>query len=77
VVADTGMGISEEDLPHIFDRFYRVDKARSNERGSTGLGLAIAKWIIENHQGKVRVESRVGEGTRVSVYLPVDSGNVR
>ncbi|MDI3547233.1 MAG: hypothetical protein PWR10_885 [Halanaerobiales bacterium] len=70
VVEDTGIGIPEEDLPHIFDRFYRVDKARSAQRGGTGLGLAIAKWIIDNHQGEVKVESTIGEGTKVKVLLP-------
>lgn len=69
-VEDTGIGIPEEHLPHIFERFYRVDKARSDKKGA-GLGLAIARWIIEKHQGKVEVISSPGNGTRVVVRLPL------
>lgn len=68
-VSDTGHGISAEALPHIFDRFYRVDKARSREEGGAGLGLAIARWIAEVHGGSIRVESVPGEGTTVTVEL--------
>lgn len=69
-VADTGIGIPEEDIPYIFDRFYRVDKARSRGLGGTGLGLSIVKWIAQTHGGDVSVSSKVGEGSRFIVSLP-------
>jgi two-component system phosphate regulon sensor histidine kinase PhoR len=69
-VRDNGMGIPEEDLPRLFERFYRVDKARSRELGGTGLGLAIVKHLVAAHNGSMRVESRVGQGTTFFFTLP-------
>ncbi|MGQ9524331.1 MAG: sensor histidine kinase [Armatimonadota bacterium] len=69
-VVDTGIGIPPEDLPHVFDRFYRVDKARSRRMGGSGLGLAIVREIVEAHGGSVSVESKLGLGSVFSVELP-------
>jgi signal transduction histidine kinase len=69
-ISDTGEGISPEDLPHVFDQFYRGEKSRSRETGGAGLGLAIAKRIIEAHQGQIWVESQPGAGARFSFVLP-------
>ena len=71
-VSDTGLGISPEDLPHIFDRFYRIDSARNRDHGGTGLGLAIVKAIVGAHAGTISVDSIVDKGTTFSVYLPLD-----
>ncbi|KIL40147.1 hypothetical protein SD70_15885 [Gordoniibacillus kamchatkensis] len=71
VVEDTGSGIAANDLPHIFDRFYRGDKARGRSEGGTGLGLAIAKWIAEKHGGSIAAASKLGEGTSITVQLPI------
>jgi len=69
-ISDTGIGISEDDIPHIFDRFYRVDKESSRKLGGTGLGLAIAQWIIHAHNGKIGVKSTVGSGSDFIVAFP-------
>ncbi len=71
-VSDTGIGIPSEHLPHIFDRFYRIDMARNREDGGTGLGLAIVQSLAHSHQGRVEVSSTPGEGSTFTVYLPID-----
>ena len=69
-VRDTGQGVPQDDLPYIFDRFYRVDKSRSRSTGGTGLGLAIARRFVEAHGGKIYAESEAGKGTRITFTLP-------
>jgi len=70
-VSDTGIGIPQTDQPRIFERFYRVDVARSREVGGTGLGLAIAKHLVEVHGGRIWVESEVGQGSQFHFTVPV------
>lgn len=70
-VRDTGIGIPEESIAHIFDRFYRVEKSRARAAGGSGLGLAIVKAVVDAHHGKIEVDSKVGHGTRFSVTLPL------
>ena len=72
-VRDTGIGIPAEDLPHLFERFYRVEKSRTSETGGTGLGLAIAKEIVEAHGGSISVESELDKGSVVTIILPVET----
>lgn len=76
-VQDSGPGIPEQDLPRIFERFYRVDKARSRELRGSGLGLAIAQWIITQHHGSIVVESRLGQGSTFRVKLPMIAASVQ
>ncbi len=70
-VTDAGEGIPAEDLPNIFERFYRVDKSRARATGGTGLGLTIAKRLVETHGGKIEVQSEVRKGSRFRFTLPI------
>lgn len=69
-VRDTGMGIPEESLSHIFERFYRVDKARSRQTGGSGLGLSIVRSMVERNNGEIHLESTLGQGTTFTVAFP-------
>lgn len=71
-VSDTGIGIAAPDLAHIFDRFWRADKARSREQGGAGLGLSIAKWIVEMHAGSICVQSEPGKGSVFEIHVPIE-----
>jgi len=71
-VRDTGVGIASDAVPRIFERFFRVDEARSSDAEGSGLGLTLVKWIIDRHHGTVAVESEPGKGTTVTVRLPLD-----
>jgi heavy metal sensor kinase len=72
-VTDSGIGIAESDLPHIFDRFWRADKVRSRGMGGAGLGLSIARWIVDKHQGSIEVQSQPGKGSTFTVRIPLDN----
>ncbi|MBI1833479.1 MAG: ATP-binding protein [Candidatus Andersenbacteria bacterium] len=71
IVSDTGIGIAEEEIPKLFDRFYRVDQSRSREKGGSGLGLSIVQAVIHNYGGSVNISSKPGEGTTVTLTLPI------
>ncbi|PEB51926.1 two-component sensor histidine kinase [Bacillus pseudomycoides] len=71
IIEDTGIGIANEELPHIFDRFYRSDKSRTRSEGGTGLGLSIAKWITDAHNGEIKVWSELHKGTRIIIKFPI------
>ena len=69
-MSDSGPGIDEDELPHVFERFYRVEKSRSRSAGGSGLGLAIAKELVETHEGRIWVESQAGKGSKFTFAIP-------
>lgn len=72
-IIDTGFGIAEKDLPRIFERFFRADRARDRQDPGTGLGLSIVKHLVQAHGGKIDVQSNLGQGSKFSVLLPAAS----
>jgi heavy metal sensor kinase len=76
-VTDSGLGIAESDLPHIFDRFWRADKVRSRGVGGAGLGLSIAQWVVEQHGGSIEVKSMAGKGSTFTVTIPLANGTTK
>jgi len=71
IIADSGVGISKEDLPYIFDRFYKADKSRNRNAGGSGLGLSIVRKIVDIHRGQISVESQPEQGTQFTVFIPI------
>jgi two-component system sensor histidine kinase SenX3 len=74
VVTDQGIGIPDDDLPRVFERFFRVDQARSRNTGGTGLGLSIVKHVVQNHGGDIRAWSQIGQGSTFTIRLPEATG---
>ncbi len=72
-MSDSGIGITAEELSHVFERFYRADPARARDPGGTGLGLGIARWVATQHGGTIELASEPGRGTTVAIHLPIAS----